>query len=62
MKCFWVPATTAQDMLPKDYHPVVDRMPDHDSNDFMARVRNVVCRCVDATPMHPALIDSCRKA
>src|SRR5450755_656665 len=52
----WVQVMLGQHLQPRNYHPLVDRMPDKQLNEFVGGVKNVIATCVDAMPMHAAFI------
>ena len=52
----WVQVMLGQHIQPRNYHPLVDRMPDKQLNEFVGGVKNVIATCVDAMPMHAAFI------
>ena len=52
----WVQVMLGQHIQPRNYHPLVDRMPDKQLNEFVGGVKNVIATCVDAMPMHEQFI------
>jgi tryptophan halogenase len=58
----WVQVMLGQHIVPQNYHPLVDQMPDAELAEFMASVGHVVTSCVDAMPPHQAFIDRCCRA
>ena len=52
----WVQVMVGQGLLPRSYHPLVDQMPTDDLRQFMAGVKEVIARCVDAMPSHEQFI------
>jgi tryptophan 7-halogenase len=58
----WVQVMLGQHIVPQNYHPLVDQMPNAELAEFMASVGHVVTSCVDAMPPHQAFIDRCCKA
>ncbi len=52
----WVQVMIGQHVLPRAYHPLVDRMPDRQLHEFVAGVRSVVANCVETMPMHGEFI------
>jgi tryptophan halogenase len=58
----WVQVMLGQRIVPRDYHPIVDEMPDDQLVEYVERVRTVVANCVDAMPLHQDFIDQHCKA
>jgi tryptophan halogenase len=58
----WVQVMLGQRIVPRAYHPVVDRMPEDELVRFVERVRESIARSIDAMPMHQAYIDRYCKA
>ena len=48
----WVQVMLGQHILPRDYHPAVDLIPEEEVVKLVASVRNVIARCVEAMPRH----------
>src|SRR6267142_2005904 len=48
----WVQVMLGQHILPRNYHPAVDLMPERELNELVAGVRSVIASCVEAMPMH----------
>ena len=46
-----------QGIVPRAYHPLVDRVPDSELAKLDANVRGVIASCVAAMPMHEQFID-----
>ena len=53
----WVQVLLGQHVVPRTYHPVVDRMPEDELDRFLGRVHASIARGVEAMPMHQAFID-----
>lgn len=53
----WVQVMIGQGILPKQYHPLVDQLPDEDLARFVSSIGKTIANCVDAMPMHQAFID-----
>lgn len=58
----WVQVMLGQDIQPRDYHPLVDLVPDEDLHRFVASIGRTIANCVDAMPPHQAFIDRFCKA
>ncbi|HEX7916753.1 tryptophan halogenase family protein [Rudaea sp.] len=58
----WVQVMLGQRIVPRGYHPIVDRMPENELLEFVERVRRVVANCADAMPAHEDFIDKFCKA
>ncbi len=58
----WVQVMVGQRIVPRKYHPIVDRMSDKDLYEFVGRVEQIIKNCVDAMPPHQAFIDKWCKA
>lgn len=58
----WVQVMLGQGIQPRDYHPLVDLVPDEDLRRFIAGVGQTIANCVDAMPPHQAFIDRFCKA
>ena len=41
-----------QHILPRNYHPAVDLIPEREVNELVSGVRNVIANCVQAMPTH----------
>jgi tryptophan halogenase len=52
----WVQVMLGQRILPRRYHPAVDRVPDQDVAGLVDGVKNVVAACVEAMPTHAQFI------
>jgi tryptophan 7-halogenase len=48
----WVQVMLGQHILPRNYHPAVDLIPEEEVVKLVASVRNVIARCVEAMPRH----------
>jgi tryptophan halogenase len=48
----WVQVMLGQHILPRNYHPAVDLIPERELSELVAGVRNVIASCVEAMPMH----------
>jgi len=48
----WVQVMLGQHILPRNYHPAVDLIPDRELSELVTGVRNVIATCVEAMPMH----------
>jgi len=53
----WVQVMVGQGITPRDYHPLVDQVPEADVYRFVESVGQTVARCVQAMPSHQAFID-----
>jgi tryptophan halogenase len=53
----WVQVMLGQRIRPQRHHPMVDRMPEAQLQEFVDGVRRVVAACVEAMPPHQAFID-----
>jgi len=58
----WVQVMVGQRIVPRKYHPIVDRMSDQDLYEFVGKVEQVIKSCVDVMPSHQAFIDKWCKA
>lgn len=58
----WVQVMVGQGILPRAYHPLVDQVPDHDAERFLASVAQTIGHCVDVMPTHQQFIDRYCKA
>lgn len=58
----WVQVMLGQGIQPRDYHPLVDLVPDQDLRRFVSSVGQTIANCVDAMPPHQAFIDRFCKA
>ena len=58
----WVQVMLGQGIVPRAYHPIVDRMPEAELVEFVDRVRRVLAASADAMPAHQAYIDRYCKA
>lgn len=58
----WVQVMLGQGIQPRDYHPLVDLVPDEDLRRFVSSVGQTIANCVDAMPPHQAFIDRFCKA
>jgi len=52
----WLQVMLGQGLLPRDYHPIVDLLPDDQLRGFVDGVRQVLERSVAAMPMHAQFI------
>src|SRR5256885_16533362 len=52
----WVQVMLGQHILPRNYHPAVDLIPEAELNELVGGVRNVISTCVAAMPMHEQFI------
>ena len=48
----WVQVMLGQHILPRNYHPAVDLIPEREVNELVSGVRNVIANCVQAMPTH----------
>jgi tryptophan 7-halogenase len=48
----WVQVMLGQHILPRNYHPAVDLIPEREVDELVSGVRNVIANCVQAMPMH----------
>ena len=53
----WVQVMLGQRIVPRTYHPVVDRMPEDALVRFVDGVRASIAHSIDAMPMQQAYID-----
>lgn len=53
----WVQVLLGQHVMPRSYHPFVDRLPEADVARFVGSVRETLRHCVQAMPAHQAFID-----
>lgn len=53
----WVQVLVGQGVLPRQWHPLVDQVPDEDVWRFIDSVGTTIERCVEAMPMQQAFID-----
>ena len=58
----WIQVMLGQRLMPRNYHPFVDQMPEEEVVKFVDHVRTVIAGCVDAMPTHQAFIDRYCKA
>ncbi|WP_017464111.1 tryptophan halogenase family protein [Dyella ginsengisoli] len=58
----WVQVMLGQGIVPRSYHPVVDRMPEDELVQFVERVRQSMAEAAAAMPMHQVFIDRYCKA
>lgn len=58
----WVQVMIGQRIMPKAYHPLVDKVSEADLCGFVDHVKSVVAGCVEAMPMHQQFIDRHCKA
>jgi tryptophan halogenase len=58
----WVQVMLGQGIVPRSYHPIVDRMPESELVEFVERVRSVLASCAEVMPSHQAFIDKYCKA
>ena len=58
----WVQVMIGQGIVPRAYHPLVDRVPEAELLKLDANVRGVIASCVAAMPMHEQFIDRYCKA
>jgi tryptophan halogenase len=52
----WVQVMLGQHIVPHQYHPAVDLVPEQDVAGLLDSVRSVVATCVEAMPMHAQFI------
>ena len=52
----WVQVMLGQHILPRNYHPAVDLIPEREVNELVSGVRNVIAACVQAMPTHEQFI------
>jgi tryptophan halogenase len=52
----WVQVMLGQHIVPQQYHPAVDLVPDQEIAGLVESVRTVIAACVDAMPMHAQFI------
>jgi tryptophan halogenase len=52
----WVQVMLGQHIVPQQYHPAVDLVPDQEIAGLIDSVRTVIATCVDAMPMHAQFI------
>jgi tryptophan 7-halogenase len=48
----WVEVMLGQGVVPRNYHPLVDALPEEKVSDFLENVRSTISRCVEAMPTH----------
>jgi tryptophan halogenase len=48
----WVQVMLGQHILPRNYHPAVDLIPERELNELVGGVRKVIASCVEVMPMH----------
>jgi tryptophan halogenase len=58
----WVQVLLGQRILPRDYHPIVDQIPEQELRGLVGAAGSVVENCVNAMPDHQAFIDRYCKA
>ncbi|NZA26872.1 tryptophan 7-halogenase [Luteimonas sp. SJ-92] len=58
----WIQVMLGQRIVPRTYHPIVDRVPGERLAEFVEGVRRETARAVDAMPMHQDYIDRHCKA
>ena len=58
----WVQVMIGQHVVPRDYHPLVDAVPDAELAQLGESVRGVVAACVAAMPEHEQFIARCCQA
>ena len=58
----WTEVMIGQGILPRSYHPLVDRAPQADLYEFIDGVARTIATCVEAMPMHQQFIDRFCKA
>lgn len=58
----WVQVMVGQGILPADYHPIVDAMPEGHLDQYLARVRGDIAAAVATMPPHHQFIDRHCKA
>ena len=59
----WVQVMLGQGIVPDNYHPLVDQVPDEELAMFIANVGRTIANCVDVMPPHQAFIDRyCKSA
>ena len=54
----WVQVMLGQGIVPDQYHPIVDMMPDAELEQFLSSIRDSVKRIVDQLPPHQTFISS----
>ena len=52
----WVQVMLGQRIVPRGYHPLVDRVPQAEIEKFVESVRTVIASCVSVMPMHEQFI------
>ena len=58
----WVQVMLGQGIVPRTYHPIVDRMPENELIELIERVRRVLASCAEVMPSHQSFIDQYCKA
>ncbi len=58
----WVQVMLGQRILPQNYHPIVDEMPEQELTEYVDGMRKTIARSVEAMPTHQAFIDTYCKA
>jgi tryptophan halogenase len=58
----WVQVMLGQRIVPRIYHPIVDRMPEDELANFVERTRRMLAECAEAMPLHQEYIDRNCKA
>ena len=53
----WIQVMVGQGILPRDYHPLVDRLPEEELRKFLASIGSTISACVDVMPTHQQFID-----
>ena len=53
----WVQVMIGQGIMPRSYHPLVDKVPDAQLYDFINDVGRTLASCVELMPTHQAFID-----
>src|SRR5256885_12884982 len=48
----WVQVMLGQHILPRNYHPAVDLIPERELNELVGGVRKVIASCVEVMPTH----------
>jgi tryptophan halogenase len=52
----WLQVLIGQGLMPEQYHPIVDLMPDSELNDFLMSIKQNVKRTVSQFPTHHEFI------
>jgi tryptophan halogenase len=48
----WLQVYLGQGLMPEGYNPLVDIYPDHEVQDFLDGIQEVIRKCVDVMPRH----------